>query len=294
MSETRVSGIGLVALLAGGACIALSPIFVRLVLPEVSAQASAFWRVALAIAPLWLWLVLAEPKRPARPAPTTPPYKALAWAAFFFAGDLGFWHASLVYTSVANSTLEANFAPVFVTLAAWMLFGQRVTRAFVVALIVTLVGAVLLVGPNFSAGGDALLGDALGVITAVFYAGYMLAVRAASASASVPRIALTTSVGSALLLLPYALISAEKFMPTTLSAWATLAGLAFVSHALGQSLIAFGLGRVPTTLSSVTLLIQPLLAAVFAWLLLAEPMAPLQMFGGAIVLVGIALARRAS
>jgi drug/metabolite transporter (DMT)-like permease len=292
MSSQHRSGAGLAALLAGGACIALSPIFVRLLLPEVSAQASAFWRVALAFIPLTMWLVLAERRAPAKNAPS--PRKALAWAAFFFAGDLGFWHASLVYTSVANSTLEANFAPVVVTLAAWLFFGQRVTRAFVMALIVTLAGAVLLVGPNFSAGGDALLGDLFGVITAFFYAGYMLAVTAAARSASIPRIALAAAGGSALLLLPYAWFTAERFVPATLYGWSLLVGLAVISHALGQSLIAYGLGRVPTSLGAVTLLVQPLLSAVFAWVLLAEPMGPVQMAGAAIVLLGIYLARRAS
>jgi drug/metabolite transporter (DMT)-like permease len=36
------------------------------------------------------------------------------------------------------------------------------------------------------------------------------------------------------------------------------------------------------------------MAAIFAWLLLAEPLAPLQIAGGMVVLVGIYLARRGS
>ena len=37
-------------------------------------------------------------------------------AGFCFAGDLAFWHWSIVLTSVANSTLLANLAPIFVAL----------------------------------------------------------------------------------------------------------------------------------------------------------------------------------
>ena len=39
-------------------------------------------------------------------------------AGFAFAGDLAFWHSSIQLTSVANSTLLANLASIFVTLAS--------------------------------------------------------------------------------------------------------------------------------------------------------------------------------
>ena len=284
------AGLGLVALLAGGACIGLSPIFALLAAPETSLSASVFWRVFLAIPVLWLWLTWSERGRPA----TSMPRKAMFLTALFFTGDLAFWHAALAHTSVANATLEANFAPVFVTLGGWLLFGQQVTRAFVIALVVTLAGAALLVAPNLQAGGRAIIGDVFGVITACFYAAYMLAVKAASPNVSVPRIALTTSIGCSLFLLPYAWFTAEHFAPSTAVGWGLLIALALISHALGQSLIMFGLGRVPASLGAVTLLVQPLLAAFFAWLFLAEPMGAIQMAGGAVVLFGIYLARRAS
>jgi drug/metabolite transporter (DMT)-like permease len=44
----------------------------------------------------------------------------------------------------------------------------------------------------------------------------------------------------------------------------------------------------------VSLLFQPVMAALFAWLLLAEVLVPLQILGGIIVLAGIYLARRGS
>jgi drug/metabolite transporter (DMT)-like permease len=42
------------------------------------------------------------------------------------------------------------------------------------------------------------------------------------------------------------------------------------------------------------MLLQPVLAALFAWLLLGEAMAPLQAAGGALAIPGILLARRGS
>ena len=83
--------------------------------------------------------------------------------------------------------------------------------------------------------------------------------------------------------------------PTATAFWrVALAGLALVSHAAGQGLIAYALAHLPAGFSSVSLLLQPVMAAAFAWILLAEPLGRLQMIGGGIVLLGIYLARRGS
>ena len=276
------------ALLLGAAAIAFAPIFVRL--SDTAPTASAFWRVALALAPLCLWARMA----PRAAGGRSLPWKPLVIAGLCFAGDLGAWHVSIAYTSVANSTLEANFAPIFVTLGAWLLFRQRVSRLFLVALVVTLGGAVLLIGPNFARGGRALQGDALGVLTAVFYAGYMLAIKAASARATTAVIMAVSTAVAAIALLPYSLATADVFVPQSASGWLILAGLALVPHIAGQSLIAYGFAHLPAAFSSVSLLLQPVLAAIYAWALLGEAIGPAQMLGGLVVLAGIYLARRGS
>lgn len=288
--NSRTAALAFAALLLGAAAIAFAPIFVRLA--DTGPTASAFWRVALAMGPLWLWVWM-SPRGTAR-APSPLPWKMLVIAGVCFAGDLGAWHISIMYTSVANSTLEANLAPIFVTLGAWLLFRQRVSRPFLIALAVTLGGAALLVGPNFALGGRALAGDALGVLTALFYAGYMLAIKTASDSASTARIMAITTTVSAIALLPYSLATAEVFLPQSATGWLVLAGLALIAHVAGQSLIAWGFSHLPAAFSSVSLLLQPVLAGIYAWVLLGEGMGPLQMAGGLVVLAGIYMAKRAS
>jgi drug/metabolite transporter (DMT)-like permease len=91
-----------------------------------------------------------------------------------------------------------------------------------------------------------------------------------------------------------ALASGETLLPQSASGWLTLLGLAWISHCAGQGLIAYSLAHLPAAFSSVSLLFQPVVAAIFAWILLSEPLTPLQMAGGAVVLVGIYLARRGS
>jgi drug/metabolite transporter (DMT)-like permease len=284
------------ALLAGAAAIAFAPIFVRL--SDVSPVASAFWRVALAVPLLWIWAIAAHDNSPptspaSAAAPSRTPLKAALLAGVCFACDLAAWHVSLKWTSVANATLESNFAPVFVTLGAWLLWKQRPNLKFMVALAATLTGAVLIIAPNAAVSRVALAGDMLGVLTAVFYAGYMLAIKQASGQMPVARLMAISATMTSATLLPLALLTSEHFMPAGPQGWWVLAGLALIAQVAGQSLIGFALSHLPAALSSTGLILQPVLAALFAWVLLHEPMTPLQMAGGVIVLIGIYGARRA-
>jgi len=53
--------------------------------------------------------------------------------------------------------------------------------------------------------------------------------------------------------------------------------------------ITWGLGHVPTNLGAMGLMTQPVATVVLGWLLLAEPLRPLQAFGTLLVLAGVAL-----
>jgi drug/metabolite transporter (DMT)-like permease len=280
----------LAALLLGGTCIALSPIFVRL--SEAGPTPTAFWRVMLAVPVLWiLWFFRREPKA----RRYSGKWPLLFAAGFAFAGDLAFWHTSIQLTSVANSTLLANLASIFVTLAAWLLWRQRPQPLFLAALALALGGVALLVHTSLSFSRSALLGDALGVVTAMFYAWYILAVKGLrDRGTATLQVMAVTSTLTAVILLPVALASGEPMLPTTAYGWGILLGLALISHAAGQGLIAYALAHLPAAFSSVGLLLQPVVAAFFAWVLLAEPVAALQIAGGLVVLAAIWLARRAS
>jgi drug/metabolite transporter (DMT)-like permease len=223
------------------------------------------------------------------------PPAALLGAGLFFAADLGVWHFSILYTSVANSTLLANLAPIFVTLAGWLIWEKKVTRTFLAGMALAIFGMFVLVGPNFAVGGKALLGDALGALTAMFYAGYMLAIKfARDANASTARLMAWSTTITAIALLPVALIAPHPFLPATAAGWLVLVGLALITQIMGQGLIAYAFAHLPASLSSVSLLIQPVMATLFAWILFGEAIGPAQFIGGAIVLAGIWIAKKAS
>ena len=279
------------ALIAGAMGIAFSPIFVRL--SDLGAPVTAFWRPALAIPALLIWVAFDQRgQSPRRRSPTRRDYGLLVLSGFMFAGDLFFWHWSIQFTSIANSTLLANFAPIFVTLASWLLFGERFTPRFLIALGLGITGAVVLMGDSLTISPDHLLGDAMGLVTAMFYGGYIIVVGRLRTRFSTAVIMSWSSIVTAVFLLPLALHYDGPLLTTTLYGWGVLLGLGLVSHAGGQSLIAYALAHLPAAFSSLSLLVQPVASTVLAWIILDEAIGAWQGLGGAIVLFGILLARR--
>jgi drug/metabolite transporter (DMT)-like permease len=287
----RRHSLALLALFAGASAIATAPLFVKV--SEAGPVSSAFWRVFLALPVLWVWAAATRERSDVPALPRAERARLLALCGFFFAGDLAVWHWSIVLTSVANSTLLANCAPIFVAFAAWLLFARRPSALFAIGLAVAIVGMALLLRGDFHLSGAALLGDALGIVTAMFYAAYQLTVTRAREALSTARIMAASSTVMAAILLPIALASGERFVPLTAHGWLLLVGLALIAQAAGQSLIAYAMAHLPATFSSVGLLLQPVVAAALAWLLLGETLTALAIAGGVLVLAGIRIAHAA-
>lgn len=278
-------------LVAAGIGIGFSGILVRL--SEVGPTASAFWRMALALPPFALWMAR---ERAQHKAPRLPLHDrlVLALAGFLYASELVIWHWSLGWTSVANATVIANIYPVFVTLGAWLLFRQRVSTRFLLGLAVAIAGMVVLVGDKLHLGGGGLTGEALCIVTAMFYGGYILVVVRLRRAHSVATVMTWGAAVAALILFPLALAAGERLVPPSVGGWIALALLGLVCQAAAQGAIAYALAHLPASLSAVTLLIQPLTAAVMAWVILDEPIGAFQFAGGVLLLIGIFIARRSA
>ncbi len=293
ISAGRATRLALIAVFAGAITIGFAPILVRL--SQVGPSATAFWRVLFALPVLWLLMTLEnQGPTPSRRPSTWIDYRVLFIGGVFFTGDLAFWHWSINYTTVANATLLVNFAPVFVTLGSWLLFRHRVSRTFIIGLVVALAGITLLIGASFTLSFQYFWGDILALVAAAFYAGYQLSVKYLRKAFSTATIMSWNGVAMCAILLPVSLLSRETLLPIDLQGWIVLIALALLIHIAGQGLIAFALAHLPATFSSVTLLLQPVMAAIFAWILLSEALGPRQALGGAIVLAGILVARRGS
>lgn len=282
------------AVVAGAALLGLAPVFIRG--SHLGPIATGFWRMALAAPVLGTWMFLhgRTSVERTRPRLKLRAVLLLSIPGLFFASDIAMWNWSVVLTRVANATLFVNFAPIFVTLVAWFWLGERFGWKFVVGMALALAGAAVLLLLSRGEGEGRLLGDALAFGAAVFYAGYLLGVKRLRDRYSVSAIMFWSTAFAAVCLLGIALVNGERCWGASLSGWLNVLGLALVCHVAGQGLIAYSLAHLPANFSSVTLLIQPVSATAFAWVLLHEKLGLLQVAGGVLVLFGIFMARLGS
>ena len=299
----RVRQLGFVALLVGTLGIAFAPILAKLAVnldqsvggadtAMLSPVAVAFWRMAIAT-PIFLLALGRERGRHAAPSATRNDWRLLL-PGLCFALDLGIWHWSFEFTSVANSTLAVNFAVILVALIGWLWFKERFNWRFPVGALLALTGMVLMVGFSFVGTSQSWIGDLMGLGCAFFYSAYQLTSKAMLRHYRVSVVMTFGTGAAAVFLLLGAALSPGRLLPVTAAGWLCVVGLALVSQVLGQGLIAFGMRCLPVGLVSVVLVLQPVFAALLGWMILGQSLSLTQVFAGGLVMLGIYVARRGS
>jgi drug/metabolite transporter (DMT)-like permease len=278
-----------VALCAGAVAMGISPIFVRFA--EVGPFASAFWRVALALPLLIIWAVVEEKRNGRSLKGLVSMDRTVFLAGLLFAGDLFFWHLAILNTTIANATLLACLAPVWVVLLSAAVIGETVARQAYFGLILCLIGAISLIGSSFALAPERLLGDLFGFLTSIFFGFYFLAVRVARRRHDAGALTFMSTVVTAAVLLLVTLVAGQSLWPQTMSGVAALLALGLISHSFGQGLLAVALGALSAAFSSLVIFIEAFAAAFFAWLILSEPLTPLQLLGSGLILLGVWVAR---
>ena len=286
-AAARSNTTAIAALVAGAIAMGASPIFVRLT--DVGPQASAFWRTALALPVLWLWMRFEERDRRSREPLRFD--RSILLVGACFAGDLFFWHLAILNTTVANATFFAVTAPVFVVAGAFLFLSEKSGMRVVAGLLFCLAGGGALIGQSYQVDPARLAGDFYGIVTAFFFGAYVLAVRHARGRHGAARLMFLSTAVSAVLLLGAALAIPQQILPQTVESTWALVALAFVSQAGGQGLLTIALGTLPATFSSLVIFLEAIAAAAFGWLVLGEKLTLVQALGGLLILCGIFVAR---
>jgi drug/metabolite transporter (DMT)-like permease len=273
------------ALVAGAVAMGVSPIFVRLA--DVGPFTSAFWRVTLALPLLYAWTRLADGREGSGKRFS----KATILAGLAFAADLFFWHLSIFHTSVANATFFATTAPIWVVVFGWLLFRQKATLGVLAGLGLCLIGGAALLAQSFELRPAGALGDAFGIATGVFFGLYFLAVQAARKTTSAARLTFEATLITSAILFVVAIAAERSMLPHSARGLAALIAMAWISHTGGQGLLSIALGRLPAAFSSLVIFLEAIAAAGFGWLILEEPVSPVQALGGLAILAGIFVAR---
>lgn len=265
-----------------------SALFVRW--SGVPGWTSAFWRMALAQVVFVPWALAARPAGRARASRAATQDAVVA--GVFFAADLALFNTAVMVSSAANATLLGTNAPIFVALGAWLLYRDRPTRRFWAGFALSFVGMIAIVGTDVVRHPHLGLGDAFAVGGAACYAGYLLYVRRSRQEIDALTFSAISGVAAAATLLLICLAIGTPLHGYPAQSWWAMIGLALVTQVVGHLSVAYALGRLPVSRTSIALLGQAPLTAILAVPLLGERLSALQILGGALVLGGIYVVNR--
>ncbi|MEO8336383.1 MAG: DMT family transporter [bacterium] len=264
-----------------------SALFVRW--SGVPGWTSAFWRMALAQIVFVPW---AAASRSSYGKPSPVAITAAVIAGVCFALDLALFNSAVMMSSAANATLLGTNAPIFVALGAWLLYRDKPTNRFWAGFALSFAGMIAIVGIDIIRHPQLGLGDAFAVGGAAFYAGYLLYVRRSRQEMDALTFSAISGVAAAVTLLVVCLIIGTPLTGYSAQSWWSLIGLALVTQVGGHLSVAYALGQLPVSVTSVALLGQAPLTALLAVPLLHERLSALQIAGGALVLAGIFVVNR--
>lgn len=263
-------------LATGGIFVKLSP------LPPIN---TGFYRVLFSIPMLLPFLKKQELKLTGKQITT------MILAGAFLAGDLALWNLSFYYTSVANANLLVNLTAFTVIPCSYFLFKEKITKQFLIGALITFLGVIFLMCNKVTLTPNRLLGDLMSLTTSFFYALFILTVYKLREHVSSNIIMFVSAFGS-LIVLGITIVFTEGFyIPQNFSQLWPLLCLALVSQILGQGLLAYCLGRVNASLSSIITLSQPVVAALYAWIIFQEKLDTHSIIAIIITLIGVYLAK---
>ncbi|MDX2493339.1 MAG: DMT family transporter [Desulfuromusa sp.] len=271
-------------LLIGSVCISFSPIFIKLAaLPPDSA---GFYRMLFAgLSLAVLMLLRGESLKMAQR-----PRLLLCCAGVILAIDFMCWHRSIELVGPGFSTLLGNFQVFFTALFSWLFLKQKISKMFMLAVAMALCGLLFITGVDWKTIADGYkLGIFLGLLTAVFYSGYILLIKASmddSSVSSVPAM-LTVAIPCSLLLAVITPLNGASFAIPSNNSLFALIGVGVVSTTIGWSLISSAIKHIQATVAGLILLLQPTLALIWDTLFFGRPTRGIEVFGILLILSAI-------
>ncbi|HVU15181.1 MAG TPA: EamA family transporter [Phototrophicaceae bacterium] len=201
------------------------------------------------------------------------------------------YFAAIHDTGVTIATLlTLCVTPLTVTFISVLLKLEILTRRTVIALICALVGSVLLVGldPMQGAHENLLLGAFFAFISGATYGGVLVCGRFVAADYNPLQVmSITFAVGTVLLLLANAL-SGFVTVHTT-QGWLLVLYLGLIPTALAYWMFQAGLRSVSATAASIISMLEPMVAALLAWLIFGETLALAGIVGALLLVASIIL-----
>ncbi len=201
----------------------------------------------------------------------------------------------LQHTTASKASLIIATIPIVVLLLSVLFLRERVNRINIVGIVISIAGVCLLItggGEGFSGMGKVMLGDLLMIGAVVSAAVYIVNIRSLGETCSPIHITGVQIMFGALIFFPAFLweLPRVSWHLVTTESLISLLGLTLFATIGAFLCYNYALSRMPAAKASVYLNGVPVVTAMGAWFLLGETLSPLQLCGGAVVLLSVYLA----
>lgn len=224
--------------------------------------------------------------------------RRLSWATFracapggaLFALDISLGFTAVKLTTVANAAIIGALSPILITLVAGRMFGERPGRREGALIVLSFLGVGIVAVGSSGSPAWSPLGDLLALAGTVSWTAYWLFSKRARAQASALEYMTSVMLAAALTATPVALLvgGVPPAAPTPRD-WAVLVTVALLPGMTGHLLVAWSHQHVESWLSALITQCSPAISAAMAWPVLGEPLTPLVVAGGLVVVGSTAL-----
>jgi drug/metabolite transporter (DMT)-like permease len=267
----------------GVVSVSFAAIFIRL----AEAPPLIIGSYRLLIASLILWpLTLKYSRNELRHLTLRDLWLALISGAFLGL-HFGLWISSLSYTSVATSVILATSSPLFVAIASYVIFKEKITWKIITGIVVCFVGVAFIGYGNWGIGADSFIGSVLALSGALAVSGYMLIGRKLRQRMGLLVYSAIICSSAGILLLIASLVSGYPLSGYTGNTYLMMILLALVPQLLGHLSLNWSLRFVSATLVTVAVLGEPVGANIWAFFILGEKPQLFEIIGSVFILAGI-------
>lgn len=270
-------GLGYIQVVAGIALFGSAGIFIRYI--DLPSPAIISGQAFVTLVALFAFHLLRTPRRPLRIRCSLATVLVIA---VVLALDQLCFTVGVRRTTVANIVILAYLYPVLTAILSVKFLGEQVGRWLVVALVLALAGTALVLVPAASTLDPDVLSSLLGLAVAVLISVYRILVKKVDASVATTTLAIYTTAVIAIVFSPsFLLLDAA---PASRSIIILVISALLTSTAAGL-LVLSGLRKVEAHRAAVLSYLEPFVAALLAWIFLAERPGPSALMGGALIVV---------
>jgi drug/metabolite transporter (DMT)-like permease len=277
MGNTEQSpGRGIFWMVVTGFCFVAVTALVKFLGPRIPAPESAFLRYVIGLV---FFLPMARSLLALRL--TGRQWRLFSLRALFHTAGVALWFYAMTRIPIAEVTAMNYLNPVYVTVLAVFVLGERLAFRRVLAIVAALLGALLILRPGFR---ELDIGHLAMLLTALFFAGSYLLAKILSGEMSAAVVVSLLSVGVTLGLAPLAI---AVWVWPTFTELLILFGVACFATA-GHYTMTLAFAAAPVTVTQPATFLQLVWAVALGAVVFGEPVDPWVIAGGAVIMAAVA------